>query len=42
MNPMQVAERHFDAWKRRDADAIVASFASGGTYRLSSGCATIA
>jgi steroid delta-isomerase-like uncharacterized protein len=32
MNAMQVAERYFDAWNRRDADAIVASFASGGTY----------
>ncbi|MBL8541827.1 MAG: ester cyclase [Betaproteobacteria bacterium] len=29
---MQVAERYFDAWNRRDAEAIVASFASGGTY----------
>jgi steroid delta-isomerase-like uncharacterized protein len=32
MNPMQVAERYFDAWNRRDADAIVACFASGATY----------
>jgi steroid delta-isomerase-like uncharacterized protein len=32
MNAMQVAEGYFDAWNRRDADAIVASFASGGTY----------
>ena len=32
MDPMQVAERYFDAWNRRDATAIVASFASGGTY----------
>jgi hypothetical protein len=42
MNPMQVAERYFDAWNRRDATAIVASFASGGTYRLNSDCATLA
>ena len=32
MNPMQVAQQYFDAWNRRDADAIVASFADGGTY----------
>ena len=32
MNAIEVAERYFDAWNRRDADAIVASFASGGTY----------
>jgi steroid delta-isomerase-like uncharacterized protein len=32
MNAIEVAERYFDAWNRRDAEAIVASFASGGTY----------
>ena len=32
MNAIQIAERYFDAWNRREADAIVASFASGGTY----------
>jgi hypothetical protein len=29
MNAIQVAEGYFDAWNRRDADAIVASFAEG-------------
>ena len=32
MNAMQVAERYLDAWNRRDAEAIVASFAASGTY----------
>jgi len=32
MNALQVAHGYFDAWNQRDADAIVASFASGGTY----------
>ena len=29
---MDVAQRYFDAWNRRDAAAIVATFAEGGTY----------
>ena len=29
---LQLAERYFDAWNRRDANAIVAVFAEGGTY----------
>jgi len=29
---LRVAETYFDAWNRRDAAAIVASFADGGTY----------
>jgi steroid delta-isomerase-like uncharacterized protein len=32
MSAMQVAHRYFDAWNRRDAYAIVAAFAEGGTY----------
>lgn len=31
-NPLLVAQRYFDAWNQHDADAIVASFAEGGTY----------
>ena len=33
MDPMDVAQRYFDAWNRHDAAAIVASFTEGGTYR---------
>ncbi|HXI02208.1 MAG TPA: ester cyclase [Candidatus Saccharimonadales bacterium] len=29
---MDVAQRYFDAWNRRDPSAIVAAFAEGGTY----------
>ena len=32
MGTMDVARRYFDAWSRRDADALVAMFADGGTY----------
>jgi steroid delta-isomerase-like uncharacterized protein len=32
MNALQVAQGYFDAWNRRDAGAIVASFANDGTY----------
>jgi hypothetical protein len=32
MNAIEVVKRHFDAWNRHDADAIVATFAEGGTY----------
>ncbi len=30
--PAQVAQLYFDAWNQRDAAAIVATFADGGTY----------
>lgn len=33
MEALAVAQRYFDAWNRRDSDAIVAAFAEGGTYR---------
>jgi steroid delta-isomerase-like uncharacterized protein len=29
---LAVAERYFDAWQRRDPDAILGTFAEGGTY----------
>jgi steroid delta-isomerase-like uncharacterized protein len=32
MNALAVAQRYFDAWINRDADAIIAAFAEGGTY----------
>jgi steroid delta-isomerase-like uncharacterized protein len=32
MNAIEVVKRHFDAWNRRDADAIVATFAEGAAY----------
>ena len=32
MQAMQVAQCYFDAWNRRDAEAIVATFGKGGTY----------
>jgi steroid delta-isomerase-like uncharacterized protein len=32
MNAIEVVKRHFDAWNRHDAGAIVALFAEGGTY----------
>lgn len=32
MQALQVAQRYFDAWNRRDAAALVATFATGGTY----------
>src|SRR6185437_13704217 len=31
-SPFQTAQNYFDAWNRRDAAAIVACFAEGGTY----------
>jgi len=31
-SPLAVAQRYFDAWNQRDAAAIVATFADGGTY----------
>ncbi|MGC1817044.1 MAG: ester cyclase [Casimicrobiaceae bacterium] len=33
MNCLDIASRYFDAWNARDADAIVRTFAGGGTYR---------
>jgi len=32
MDALTVAQRYFDAWNRRDAAGIVATFADGGTY----------
>jgi steroid delta-isomerase-like uncharacterized protein len=32
MNALEVAQRSFDAWNRRDPDAIAALYAEGGTY----------
>jgi hypothetical protein len=32
MQAVQVAQCYFDAWNRRDAEAIVATFGKGGTY----------
>jgi steroid delta-isomerase-like uncharacterized protein len=32
MNALDIAQRYFDAWNRRDAPGIVAMFAEGGTY----------
>jgi steroid delta-isomerase-like uncharacterized protein len=31
-DPVQIAQRYFDAWNQHDAGAIVATFAEGGTY----------
>jgi steroid delta-isomerase-like uncharacterized protein len=32
MQAMQVVESYFDAWNRRDAEALIATFEEGGTY----------
>ena len=32
MQAMQIAQCYFDAWNRRDAEALVAMFGKGGTY----------
>lgn len=32
MDALEIAQRYFDAWNRRDADAIMATFAPDGTY----------
>lgn len=32
MDALSVAQTYFDAWNRHDAEAVVACFASGGTY----------
>ena len=31
-NPLEIAQRYFDAWNRRDAAGVMATFAEGGTY----------
>jgi steroid delta-isomerase-like uncharacterized protein len=31
-NLLSIAQKYFDAWNNRDADALVATFAEGGTY----------
>jgi steroid delta-isomerase-like uncharacterized protein len=33
MNATEVAQNNFNSWNRHDADAIVATYAKGGTYR---------
>ena len=33
MNAVEVAQNNFNSWNRHDADAIVAAYAKGGTYR---------
>jgi hypothetical protein len=33
MNAFEVAQNNFNSWNRHDADAIVAAYAKGGTYR---------
>jgi steroid delta-isomerase-like uncharacterized protein len=33
MNAIEVAQNNIDSWNRHDADAIVAAYAEGGTYR---------
>ncbi len=32
MEPLECAQQYFDAWNRRDADAVLATFAADGTY----------
>jgi steroid delta-isomerase-like uncharacterized protein len=32
MEALECAQRYFDAWNRRDADAVLATFAADGTY----------
>jgi steroid delta-isomerase-like uncharacterized protein len=32
MSALEVAQKYFDAWNRRDAAAVLATFAEGGTY----------
>ena len=36
MNAIEVAQNNFNSWNRHDADAIVAAYAEGGTYRTPS------
>jgi len=33
MNAIEVAQNNLNSWNRHDADAIVAAYAEGGTYR---------
>jgi steroid delta-isomerase-like uncharacterized protein len=33
MNAIEVAQSNFNSWNRHDADAIVAAYAAGSTYR---------
>jgi hypothetical protein len=33
MNATEVAQNNFNSWNRHDAEAIVAAYAKGGTYR---------
>ena len=37
MDPLQIARVYFDAWNRRDAAAVLATFTSDGTYSDPSG-----
>ena len=37
MDPVQIARAYFDAWNRRDAAAVLATFTSDGTYSDPSG-----
>jgi ketosteroid isomerase-like protein len=30
---MDVVQRYFDAWNRRDSARLISAFADGGTYR---------
>ena len=32
MEPLRCAQEYFDAWNRRDADAVLATFTASGTY----------
>jgi len=32
MNPLEIAQQYFDAWNRRDAAAVLATFTADGTY----------
>jgi len=32
MTPLEIATRYFDAWNRRDPEAVLATMAAGGTY----------
>lgn len=31
-NPLAIAQRYFEAWNRRDAAVVMATFTEGGTY----------
>jgi hypothetical protein len=33
VNAIEVAQNNFNSWNRHDAEAIVAAYAEGGTYR---------